>query len=78
MEKQIYGRIIVNPGIMAGKPVIKGTRIPVDLIIGLLAQGMTFQEILEDYPQLKKEDILIALKYVSEVVKGESVFSLEG
>jgi len=54
-------RIEINPDVMVGKPVIKGTRIPVDLIIKLLAQGMTWEEILEDYPNLKNEDIKAAL-----------------
>ena len=59
-------RVVVDPQVMVGKPVIKGTRIPVDLIVRLLAQGMTTEEILEDYPQLKKEDIKAALEYVAE------------
>jgi len=76
MEKQVHERIIVNPDIMAGKPVIKGTRIPVDLIVELLAQGLTKEEILEDYPQLKKEDIMAALKYLAELSKGETSYTL--
>lgn len=69
-------RIIINPGIMAGKPVIKGTRIPVDTIVRLLAQGMTQEEILEDYPNLKKVDISAALEYVADIVQGENVFPI--
>ena len=69
-------RIVINPGIMAGKPVIKGTRIPVDTIVRLLAQGMHEEDILEDYPNLKKEDIRAALEYVADVVKGEDVFPI--
>ena len=56
-------RIIVDPTIMAGKPVIKGTRIPVDTILRCIAQGMTRAEIFEDYPRLTKEDIKAALEY---------------
>ena len=52
----------MNPAIMTGKPIIKGTRIPVDTIVRLIAQGMTLQEILDDYPQLTKDDIKAALK----------------
>ena len=55
MEKQIYKRIVVNPEVMTGKLVIKGTRIPIDLIAELLAQGMTKKEILDDYPHWKKK-----------------------
>jgi uncharacterized protein (DUF433 family) len=69
-------RIIINPGIMAGKPIVKGTRIPVDTIIRLLARGMNQEEILEDYPNLKKEDIQAALEYVADIVEGEDVFPL--
>jgi uncharacterized protein (DUF433 family) len=54
-------RITVDPEILAGKPIIKGTRIPVELIIDLLANGWTTEEILENYPKLKKEDITAAL-----------------
>jgi uncharacterized protein (DUF433 family) len=54
-------RITVDPEILAGKPIIKGTRIPVELILDLLANGWTTEEILENYPQLKKEDITAAL-----------------
>ncbi len=74
MEKQIQNRVVINPKVMVGKPVIRGTRIPVDLIVKLLAQGMTIEEILEDYPQLKKEDIMAALAYVAEIARGESIF----
>ena len=48
---------------MVGKPIIKGTRIPVDTIVRQLAQGVTQKEILEDYPNLEKEDIKAALEY---------------
>ena len=61
---------------MVGKPVIKGTRIPVDTIIRLLAQGISQDEILEDYPNLKKENISAALSYVADVIEGEDVFPL--
>ncbi|MBI2137065.1 DUF433 domain-containing protein [Candidatus Woesearchaeota archaeon] len=73
LKTNVAGRIAINPDVMAGKPVIKGTRIPVDMIIRLLAQGMKEQEILEDYPRLTKEDITAALVYSAQVVGGESV-----
>ena len=62
MQRELNERIIINPAIMTGKPIIKGTRIPVDMIVRLIAQGMTLQEILEDYPQLTKDDIKAALE----------------
>lgn len=62
MVEEEEERIIINPKVMVGKPVIKGTRIPVDAIIKRLAQGMSTQEILEEYPNLKEEDVRAALE----------------
>lgn len=76
MERDLLERIIVDPEIMAGKPVIKGTRIPVGLILKLIGQEMSYEEILEDYPHLTKEDIKAALMYGAEVVGNEEVFPL--
>lgn len=53
-------RITINPKVMVGKLVIKGTRIPVDAIIKRLAQGMSTKEVLEEYPNLKEEDVRAA------------------
>ena len=64
MKKILYKNIVVDYNVMVGKPVIDGTRIPIDLIIELMAQGTTTNEILEDYPNLKKEDILTVLEYL--------------
>jgi len=64
-------RIEINPKKMGGKPVIKGTRIPVYFILELLANGWSFEDILENYPQLTREDILAAIKYASMVLKEE-------
>ena len=70
MEKNNHlKRVIMDPEIMAGKAIIKGTRIPVHIILRLLSEGITVEEILEDYPNLKKEDIFAAMEYASEVVK---------
>jgi len=76
MDENLNKRIVTNPAVMVGKPVIKGTRIPVDTIIRLVAQGVTQQEILEDYPNLKKEDIKAALEYAASLAEGEAVFPL--
>ncbi|MFW6194465.1 MAG: DUF433 domain-containing protein [Halobacteriota archaeon] len=73
MVEEEEGRITINPKVMVGKPVIKGTRIPVDAIIKRLAQGMSTQEILEEYPNLKEEDVKAALEYAAKVVSGEDV-----
>jgi uncharacterized protein (DUF433 family) len=65
MAKQpIYqDRIIVDPNIMAGKPVVKGTRIPVDLVLKRLAQDLDTQTLFEAYPRLTKEDVQACLAY---------------
>jgi len=64
-------RITINPKIMCGKPVIKGTRIPVYLILNLLAAGYTFERIIKAYPQLTKKDIKAALEYAQALTKYE-------
>jgi uncharacterized protein (DUF433 family) len=64
-------RISIDPEVLSGKPVIKGTRIPVYLIIQLLANGMTEKEILKQYPTLKKQDIKAALVYASKSLENE-------
>ncbi|ATU08213.1 DUF433 domain-containing protein [Methanohalophilus portucalensis] len=61
----ISDRIVIIQDICAGKPAIKGTRISVDFIIELLESNWTFDGILENYPQLEKEDILAVVRYVS-------------
>jgi uncharacterized protein (DUF433 family) len=60
-------RISVNPNICFGKPCIKGTRIWVSLILDLLAAGETIESIIENYPQLTREDILACIAYGSEM-----------
>lgn len=72
-EEKLLNRIVVNPKVMVGKPVIKGTRIPVDAIIKRLAGGMSLREILEEYPNLKEEDVKAALEYAARVLAGEEV-----
>jgi len=76
MDDDWRSRITVDPKVLVGKPVIKGTRLAVEFIIELLAAGWTFEEILKNYPQLKREDITAALKYATEVLKEEKVYPL--
>lgn len=73
-------RIVVDPKVMVGKPVIKGTRITVESIIGRVAEGWTFGEILEDFPYISKEDIQAAIRYAESLVAGEEIIPviLEG
>lgn len=66
-----FERIEQNPQIMHGKPVIKGTRIPVSLILNLLAHGQAVEQIAIDYPQLTQEDIFAAIEYASKITNFE-------
>lgn len=69
-------KIEVNPKIMLGKPVIKGTRITVEHVLKLLKQGLNVKEILEDYPHLKRTEIEGALDFALESLNKERVFPL--
>jgi len=73
MESRLLKRIIVDPRIMVGKPVIRGTRIPVDAIIHRIAQGETIEEILENYPKITRQDVKAALEYAERLVRGKDV-----
>lgn len=66
-------RIVSNPDVMLGKPVIKGTRITVELILKRLASGYSVDQILKSYDHLSKEDILAALDYSAVVVSEENI-----
>jgi len=66
-------RITYNPKILGGKPIIKGTRISVEFVLELLASGMTTEEIVKEYPQLTKKDILAALDYAAKIIKREEL-----
>jgi uncharacterized protein (DUF433 family) len=69
-------RIVVNPTILAGKPVIKGTRIAVEFVVDLLGRGWTTEQILREYDHLSPEDIQACLAYAGEVLKSERVYLL--
>ncbi|MCF8308021.1 MAG: DUF433 domain-containing protein [Bacteroidales bacterium] len=72
MEYQKY--IERNPDIMLGKPIIKGTRITVELIMRRLAEGYSFEELLYNYPHLTKDQIYAALEYAADLIANEEVF----
>ncbi|NBC03441.1 MAG: DUF433 domain-containing protein [Bacteroidetes bacterium] len=72
MKTDLIDRITINPDICHGKPTIRNKRYPVELILDLLASGMTTEEILKDYPNLELEDIYACLKYASMVTKSKS------
>ena len=70
---ELLKRIEVNPKVMAGKPAIRGTRIPVEHILDMLAEAVPTAEILKAYPDLSKEDIQAAVAYASASLKAEEV-----
>ncbi len=68
MNEELRQRITMNPAVMVGKPVIRGTRIPVELLVRMVAQGISEADILAEYPRLQAEDICAALVYAADVV----------
>jgi uncharacterized protein (DUF433 family) len=70
-------RVEINPEVLAGKPVVKGTRVAVDFVVGLLAEDWTEADILENYPGLTHEDIRACLAYASERLRAEKVYPLK-
>ena len=63
----LFGRITIDPEICHGKPIVRGLRYPVEMILELLSSGMTFDEILSDYEDLEREDILTVLEYATRL-----------
>ena len=76
-EKELLGRITVNPEIFGGKPIIRGMRISVELVVSLLAQGDTVEGILADYPDLTREDIQACLAYAHAVIANDSLDAVQ-
>jgi uncharacterized protein (DUF433 family) len=71
-----WQRIVVDPKVMVGKPIVRGTRIPVSMILNLIAHGFTFDQIIEDYPILTEDDIRAAILYAGARLDHEQVFAL--
>jgi uncharacterized protein (DUF433 family) len=69
-----HDRIVIDPDVLAGKPVVRGTRLSVDFLLGLLAQGWSESEILRNYPGLQREDLLACWAYAAEVLSQERVY----
>ena len=69
-------RIVIDPKILVGKPIIKGTRISVEFILELLSNDWSYEKILQEYPQLKKEDILASIQYSLEILRDEKTYAL--
>jgi uncharacterized protein (DUF433 family) len=76
IEANLLERVHRDPRVLAGKPVIVGTRISVDFILKLMAQGMSQPEILREYPRLKTEDLQAALLYAEKILEQEAAFPL--
>jgi len=72
MIKELAHLIEVNPKVRFGKPVIKGTRVPVDLIVGKIAGGMSIKEVMQEY-KLTKDQVEAALRYAAELVAEEEL-----
>ena len=70
-------RIVIDPDILVGKPVVKGTRLSVDFLLGLLAQGWSEAEILRNYPGLSREDLLACWAYAAEAIRQEKVYRFQ-
>ncbi len=76
VQNQLLERITLNPKIMVGKPIIRGTRLTVQYILNLLAHGASIDEILQEYKGLTKEDILACLLYASETLEDPTFMPL--
>jgi len=75
IEKELLKRIKINPKIMIGKPVIKGTRLTVEIIIEKLAYGESFEDLRKDYPFITEDDIKAALLYAAKSLSHEEVYA---
>ncbi len=71
-------RIAIDPNVLVGKPVIRGTRIAVELVVDLLARGWSKEQVMEQYDHITAEDIQACLAYASEVLKSERVYLVPG
>ncbi len=69
-------RIVVDPRVLAGKPIIKGTRMAVEFVVELCSEGWSVDEILHNYPTLTREGILAALHYAAAILKVERIYPL--
>ena len=69
-------RVEINPSVMQGKPVIRGTRVPVELLLRKLAEGASVEDLLDAYPRLKAEDVRAALDYAADAIAHESILAL--
>jgi uncharacterized protein (DUF433 family) len=69
-------RIVLDPDVLCGKPVIRGTRLPVEFIVDLMAQGWSFQQVIDNYPGITEADLLACLGYAAELLRSERVYPI--
>jgi uncharacterized protein (DUF433 family) len=69
-------RIVIDPAVLGGKPVIRNTRLSVEFIVGLLGQGWSEADILRNYPGVTHDDVAACLRYASDILKAEKVYPL--
>ena len=74
--ENLISRITIDPEICHGKPTIRGMRYPVETMLELLASGMSIDELIEDYPDLEREDFLACLEYASKLVQVKSIHKI--
>lgn len=74
MTETAAQRIILDPAVLAGKPIIAGTRMSVEFVLDLLAQGWSEADVLENYPHITREDIIACIAYARDIVKSERVY----
>jgi uncharacterized protein (DUF433 family) len=67
-------RIAINPDVLGGKPVIKGTRMSVEFVVGLLAQGWSVEDVLGEYDHITREDVLACLAYAHQLLADEKLY----
>lgn len=77
MQSKLLERIVSNPNIFGGKPIIRGLRIKVETVLALLEQGVSPEEILKDYPDLEMDDIRACLAYARMLVANEEIEQLQ-
>lgn len=75
-ESDLLKRIVIDPAICHGKPVVRGLRYPVENILELLASGMTHEEILEDYEDLENEDLLACILFAAKITRVKNISKL--
>ena len=72
-NSELLKRITARPDIFGGKPIIRDMRISVEMVLGLMSQGATQEELLDDYPELEPEDILACIAYAHTVIAGDTL-----